>query len=358
VSHPRIPYASGTIQRAATAYESASRRYTHIDCPGRRALIRTAARGLAIVDAAILVVSAEEGVRAQTREHLLLAKHAGVESFVVFINKCDLVSDATTIDVVELEVRNALQTYGVDGDDVRVIRGSAVGALEGEPWRAGILSLIDALDTDVPLPVHDPDGSTLLFIDELFGRQTHRPHTLAAGRLVRGRLEQGRSYVRIGFGDDTGAEIESIEVFRQRMQVVEAGEQVGVMLSGPLPVTFRRGQVLAEPASGDRVSTHFHADIELLTDDQGGRHTPIFSGHVAHFHLGVAGVTGQLVFDGPRGIEPGQGGRVTVELMRGVYLAPGMTFTFKDGSDGLQRRYGGAPRWSGTAGFGRIKRVL
>lgn len=348
---------TGTVQRGAATYESTSRRYAHIDCPGRRALTRTAARGVAIVDAAILVVSAEEGVRAQTREHLLLAKHAGVHHFVVFINKCDVVSDATTIDVVELEVRKTFEAYDLDGDDVRVIRGSATGALEGEPWRSGILALVDALDDDVPLPVHDKDGTILLLIDELFGHRTSQRRTLVAGRLCRGRIERGRTYARLGLGDGVGADVVSIEVFGQRVEDAEAGEQIGLMLRGPPPLTFRRGQVLATPATGDPVSSSFEADIELLTQEQGGRHTPIFSGHGAFFHLGVAGVAGRITFAGLRGVDPGEGRRVSVELSRSIYLAPGMTFSFKDGSDGLQRKYGGAPRWSGTAGFGRITKI-
>ncbi len=350
-TQPRWLYGTGTIQRSAVPYESASRRYAHIDAPGRRAMIGTAARGVSIIDAAIVVVSAEDGVRAQTREHVLMARCAGVRHFIVFINKCD-VADSTAVDVVELEVRRMLADYGLDGDDIRVVRGSATAALDGEPWRSAIVALIGALDSDVPLPERDPDGAALFRIDELFGRGL-RQSTLAAGRVERGTIASGEWFDCLGYQPPARAKVESVEIFRSGVMSAGAGEQIGVLLSGPPGRSYRRGQVLVLSKSAT-AGVRFTADITLLTQDRGGRHTPIFSGHRAHFHMGAAAVTGTITWEGPAGLAPGEAGRVDVELDLPVHLELGMGLFFRDGCDGFQRKFGGAPRWSGTAGVGEV----
>jgi elongation factor Tu len=319
-----------TINVAHVEYETEKRHYAHIDCPGHADYIKNMITGAAQMDGAILVVSATDGPMPQTREHILLARQVGVPYIVVFLNKCDAVDDPELLDLVELEVRDLLKTYGFPGDEVPVIRGSALGALNGdEKWEKSILELMEAVDKYIPEPVRDVDKPFLMPIEDIFsitGRGT-----VVTGRVERGRVRVGDEVEIVGFRETRKTVVTGIEMFRKLLDEGIAGDNVGLLLRGIEKDEVERGQVVCKPGS-ITPHTKFRAEVYVLKKEEGGRHTPFFSGYRPQFYFRTTDVTGTVKL--PAGVEmvmPGDNVNMEVELIQPVALEKGLRFAIREG---------------------------
>jgi len=323
-----------TINTAHVEYETDKRHYAHVDCPGHADYIKNMITGAAQMDGAILVVSAADGPMPQTREHILLARQVGVPSIVVFLNKVDMVDDPELVDLVEMEVRELLSKYDFPGDEVPVIRGSALKALEtpeGEEneWTKAIDELLDAIDEYIPTPQRDADKPFLMPIEDIFtisGRGT-----VVTGRVERGTLKPGDEVEIVGFKPTRKTVATSLEMFRKILDEAIAGDNVGVLLRGIKKEEVERGMVLAKPGS-ITPHTKFKAQVYVLTKDEGGRHTPFFDGYRPQFYVRTTDVTGTVHL--PEGVEmvmPGDNVEMTVELIAPVALEKETRFAIREG---------------------------
>ncbi len=322
-----------TIATAHVEYESERRHYAHVDCPGHADYVKNMITGAAQMDGAILVVSAADGPMPQTREHILLAKQVNVPHIVVFLNKCDLVDDPELLDLVELEVRELLSSYGFPGETTPVIRDSALRALEsGDPAsEAGraITQLVEALDTYIPLPKREVDQPFLMPVEDVFsitGRGT-----VATGRIERGRVKVGDEVQLVGFGAEKKTVVTGVEMFRKLLDEGQAGDNVGLLLRGIEKHEIERGMVLAKPGS-ITPHTRFEAEVYVLTKEEGGRHTPFFKGYRPQFYFRTTDVTGAVEL--PAGVEmvmPGDNVQMTIELITPIAMDEGLRFAIREG---------------------------
>ncbi len=332
-----------TIAVAHVEYETDTRHYAHVDCPGHADFVKNMITGAAQMDGAILVVSAYDGPMPQTREHILLARQVGVPNIVVFLNKVDLVDDPELLDLVEMEVRDLLKKYEYKGDDITVVRGSALGALEGKSeWVKSVSDLLDAVDRDIPVPEHDLDKPFLMSIEDVFsitGRGT-----VVTGRIERGCIKVGDTVEIVGLAETRSTTCTGVEMFHKLLDQGQAGDNVGVLLRGIEKKDVERGQVLAKPGS-ITPHTKAKAEIYVLTKDEGGRHTPFFKGYRPQFFFGTADVTG--ICELPDGVEmvmPGDNLGITIELGKAVAMEKGQRFAMREGGR--------------TIGAGRIVEVI
>jgi elongation factor Tu len=319
-----------TIATSHVEYETGNRHYAHVDCPGHADYVKNMITGAAQMDGAILVVSAVDGPMPQTREHILLARQVNVPRIVVFLNKCDLVDDPELLDLVELEVRELLSKYEYDGDDAPVIRGSATGAISGDPqWVAKIEELYNALDTYIPQPVRESDKPFLLPVEDVFsitGRGT-----VATGRIERGRIKVGEEVALVGFGSEKKSVVTGVEMFRKLLDTGEAGDNVGLLLRGVDKAEIERGMVLAKPGS-ITPHTQFEGEVYVLNKDEGGRHTPFFKGYRPQFYFRTTDVTGSIEL--PAGTEmvmPGDNVQMTIELVTPIAMEEQLRFAIREG---------------------------
>ena len=319
-----------TINTAHVEYETDTRHYAHVDCPGHADYIKNMITGAAQMDGAILVVAATDGPMPQTREHILLSRQVGVPYIVVFLNKCDMVDDEELLDLVEMEVRELLNEYDFPGDDTPVIRGSALGALNGEEkWVKAIEELMEAVDTYIPTPTRDTDKPFLMPVEDVFtitGRGT-----VATGRVERGMLKLNEPLEIVGIRETKNTVATGIEMFRKLLDFAEAGDNVGVLLRGVNRDEIVRGQVLAKPGS---VHPHqkFKGQVYVLSKDEGGRHTPFFANYRPQFYFRTTDITG--VIELPEGVEmvmPGDNVEITVELIHPIALEAGTKFSIREG---------------------------
>jgi elongation factor Tu len=319
-----------TIATSHVEYESKTRHYAHVDCPGHADYVKNMITGAAQMDGAILVVSATDGPMPQTREHILLARQVNVPSVLVFLNKCDLVDDAELLDLVELEVRELLSAYEFPGDDTPVIRGSATKAIEGDPeWVAKFLELYTALDTFIPEPVRETDKPFLMPVEDVFsitGRGT-----VATGRIERGVVKVGEEVAVVGFNSQKKTVVTGVEMFRKLLDQGQAGDNVGLLLRGVEKHEIERGMVLAK---GGSITPHtqFEAEVYVLTKEEGGRHTPFFKGYRPQFYFRTTDVTGSVEL--PAGVEmvmPGDNIQMTIELITPIAMDDGLRFAIREG---------------------------
>jgi len=319
-----------TINTAHIEYETEKRHYAHVDCPGHADYVKNMITGAAQMDGAILVIAATDGPMAQTREHILLARQVGVPRMVVFLNKCDMVDDAELLDLVEMEVRELLSSYGFDGDNTPVIRGSALKALEGDAaWEDKIMELMNAVDEWIPTPERDTDKPFLMSIEDVFtitGRGT-----VVTGRVERGELKLNEEVEIVGIKDTRKTTVTGIEMFRKQLDSAQAGDNAGVLLRGITRDEVERGQVLAKPGT---VTPHtkFEAEVYVLSKEEGGRHTPFFSNYRPQFYFRTTDVTG--VIELPAGTEmvmPGDNTAMTVELIHPIAIEQGTKFSIREG---------------------------
>jgi elongation factor Tu len=325
-----------TIAIAHVEYETDKRHYAHVDCPGHADYIKNMITGAAQMDGAILVVSAADGPMPQTREHILLARQVEVPSIVVYMNKVDMVDDPELLDLVELEVRELLSRYEFPGDDIPVIRGSALEALEkgtgarDDPASASIWALMDAVDSYIPTPTRAVDKPFLLPVEDVFGIKGRG--TVATGRIERGLVKVGESVELIGMGAPTRTTVcTGVEMFNKTLDEGQAGDNVGLLLRGVERADIQRGQVLAKPGS---ITPHqtFMGEVYVLTKEEGGRHTPFFKGYRPQFYLRTTDVTGAIEL--PEGMEmvmPGDNVQMGVELIVPVAMEEGLRFAIREG---------------------------
>ena len=319
-----------TINTAHVEYQTATRHYAHVDCPGHADYIKNMITGAAQMDGAILVVAATDGPMPQTREHILLSRQVGVPYIIVFLNKCDMVDDDELIELVEMEVRELLNEYGFPGDDTPIIRGSALKALEGDPkWVPAIHELMDAVDNYIPTPTRDTDKPFLMPVEDVFtitGRGT-----VATGRVERGQLKLNDPIEIVGIHETQNTVATGIEMFRKLLDYAEAGDNVGVLLRGINRDQIQRGQVLAKPGS---VHPHkkFVCQVYVLSKDEGGRHTPFFSNYRPQFYFRTTDITGVIELpDGVEMVMPGDNVELTVELIHAIALENGTKFSIREG---------------------------
>ncbi len=319
-----------TIATAHVEYMTANRHYAHVDCPGHADYIKNMITGAAQMDGAILVVAATDGVMPQTREHILLARQVGVPSLVVFMNKVDMVDDEELLDLVELEVRELLSSYEFPGDDLPVVRGSALKALEGdEQYTATVDELMAAVDDYVPLPVRDVDKPFLMPIEDVFSISGRG--TVVTGRVERGVVKVSEEIEIVGFQDTQKKVVTGVEMFRKLLDEGVAGDNIGVLLRGLEKDDVERGQVLAKPKS-ITPHTKFKGEVYVLTKDEGGRHTPFFNGYRPQFYLRTTDVTGVATLpDGVEMVMPGDNVSMEVELITPVALEKGLRFAIREG---------------------------
>ena len=319
-----------TIATAHVEYTTANRHYAHVDCPGHADYIKNMITGAAQMDGAILVVAATDGPMPQTREHILLARQVGVPSLVVFLNKVDMVDDEELLDLVELEVRELLSSYDFPGDDLPVVRGSALKALEGDEAAAkGVDELMAAVDDYVPLPERDVDKPFLMPIEDVFSISGRG--TVVTGRVDRGIVKVSEEIEIVGFADTQKKVVTGVEMFRKLLDEGVAGDNIGVLLRGLEKDDVQRGQVLAKPKS-ITPHTKFKGEVYVLTKDEGGRHTPFFNGYRPQFYLRTTDVTGVATL--PEGVEmvmPGDNVAMEVELITPVALEKGLRFAIREG---------------------------
>ena len=334
-----------TINTSHVEYETAKRHYAHVDCPGHADYVKNMITGAAQMDGAILVVAATDGVMAQTREHILLARQVGVPAICVFLNKCDMVDDPELLDLVEMEVRDLLTEYEFPGNDIPVIRGSALKALEDTAgdWGNKIMELMDAVDSYIPDPVRDVDKPFLMPVEDVFtitGRGT-----VATGRIERGTVKLNDEMEIVGISEETKKTvITGIEMFRKLLDQGEAGDNVGLLLRGIDKTDIERGQVICKPGS---VKCHkkFTAQVYVLTKDEGGRHTPFMNNYRPQFYFRTTDITG--VCNLPAGTEmcmPGDNVEMTVELIHPVAMEEGLRFAIREGGH--------------TVGSGRVVKIV
>jgi elongation factor Tu len=332
-----------TIAIAHVEYQTDARHYAHVDCPGHADYVKNMITGAAQMDGAILVVSAADGPMPQTREHVLLARQVGVPYIVVALNKCDMVDDPELLDLVELEVRELLSSYEFPGDDVPVIKVSALKALEGdETWGNSIDELLSAVDSYIPQPERDIDKPFLMAIEDVFsitGRGT-----VVTGRVERGVLKKMEEIEIVGITDTRKTTATDLEMFRKLLDEVQAGDNVGVLLRGIDKEEVERGQVLAKPGSVTP-HTNFEAQVYILSKEEGGRHTPFFNGYRPQFYFRTTDVTGTANL--PTGVEmvmPGDNVEMTVELINPIAMEDGLRFAIREGGR--------------TVGAGRVIKIV
>jgi len=319
-----------TINTAHVEYETENRHYAHVDCPGHADYVKNMITGAAQMDGAILVIAATDGPMAQTREHILLARQVGVPRIVVFLNKCDMVDDEELIDLVEMETRELLSEYDFPGDDIPVIRGSALKALEGDAkWVAKVEELMATVDEYIPTPERDNAKPFLMPIEDVFtitGRGT-----VVTGRVERGQVKVGDQVEIIGIKETQTSVVTGVEMFRKLLDYAEAGDNIGVLLRGIDRDQVQRGQVLAKPKS---VTPHtkFTAQVYVLSKDEGGRHTPFFSNYRPQFYFRTTDVTGVITLaEGTEMVMPGDNTVMTVELIHPIAMEQGTKFSIREG---------------------------
>ncbi|KOY80138.1 elongation factor Tu [Lysinibacillus sp. FSL H8-0500] len=320
-----------TINTSHVEYETETRHYAHVDCPGHADYVKNMITGAAQMDGGILVVSAADGPMPQTREHILLSRQVGVPYLVVFMNKCDMVDDEELLELVEMEIRDLLSEYDFPGDDIPVIKGSALKALEGEPeWEEKIVELMDAVDSYIPTPERQTDKPFMMPVEDVFsitGRGT-----VATGRVERGQVKVGDVVEIIGIAEEAkSTTVTGVEMFRKLLDYAEAGDNIGALLRGVAREEIQRGQVLAKPGS-ITPHTNFKAEVYVLSKEEGGRHTPFFSNYRPQFYFRTTDVTG--ICNLPEGVEmvmPGDNIEMTVELIAPIALEEGTKFSIREG---------------------------
>jgi len=321
-----------TINTAHVEYETANRHYAHVDCPGHADYVKNMITGAAQMDGAILVVSAADGPMPQTREHILLARQVGVPYIVVFMNKCDMVDDAELLELVEMEVRELLSKYDFPGDDIPIVKGSALKALEGDKGELGegaIMALADALDSYIPTPERAIDKPFLMPIEDVFSISGRG--TVVTGRVERGVVKVGEEIEIVGIRPTVKTTCTGVEMFRKLLDQGQAGDNVGVLLRGTKREEVERGQVLAKPGS-ITPHTHFTSEVYILSKDEGGRHTPFFNGYRPQFYFRTTDVTGSIEL--PAGTEmvmPGDNVQMTVKLIAPIAMEEGLRFAIREG---------------------------
>jgi elongation factor Tu len=319
-----------TINTSHVEYDTPARHYAHVDCPGHADYVKNMITGAAQMDGAILVVAATDGPMPQTREHILLGRQVGVPYMIVFMNKCDMVDDEELLELVEMEVRELLSEYEFPGDDLPVIKGSALKALEGDPaWEAKVLELAEALDTYIPEPKRDIDRPFLLPIEDVFSISGRG--TVVTGRVERGIVKTGDSVEIVGIRDTQTTTCTGVEMFRKLLDEGRAGENVGALLRGTKREDVERGQVLAKPGS-IKPHTTFEAEVYVLSKDEGGRHTPFFKGYRPQFYFRTTDVTGAVEL--PEGVEmvmPGDNLKFVVTLIHPIAMDEGLRFAIREG---------------------------
>ena len=319
-----------TIATAHVEYESDARHYAHVDCPGHADYVKNMITGAAQMDGAILVVSAADGPMPQTREHILLARQVGVPAIVVFLNKCDMVDDEELLDLVEMELQELLSQYDFPGDDIPIIRGSALKALEGdEAWVGKIGELMEAVDNYIPEPERDIDKDFLMPIEDIFTIQGRG--TVVTGRIERGIVKVGDTIEIVGIRDTQTTTVTGVEMFRKLLDRGEAGDNVGVLLRGTKKDQVERGQVLAKPGSINP-HTKFKGEVYVLTKEEGGRHTPFFNGYRPQFYFRTTDVTGSSTL--PQDTEmvmPGDNVALEVTLIAPIAMEKGVRFAIREG---------------------------
>ena len=332
-----------TINTSHVEYETANRHYAHVDCPGHADYVKNMVTGAAQMDGAIIVVAATDGPMPQTREHILLARQVNVPRLVVFLNKCDMVDDEEMFELVEMEMRDLLSSYDYDGDNTPIIRGSALGALNGEPqWVEKIMELMEAVDTWIPLPPRDIDKPFLMPVEDIFsitGRGT-----VATGRIEAGIVKVGDEVQILGLGADLKSVVTGVEMFRKLLDQGEAGDNVGLLLRGIDKAEIKRGMVICHPGM---VKPHskFKAQVYILKKEEGGRHTPFHNHYRPQFYIRTLDVTGEIKL--PEGIEmvmPGDHVTIEVDLITPVACDPGLRFAIREGGR--------------TVGSGQITEIL
>ena len=333
-----------TINTAHVEYQTANRHYAHVDCPGHADYVKNMVTGAAQMDGAILVVAATDGPMPQTNEHVLLAKQVNVPKMVVFLNKVDLVDDEEMLDLVEMEVRDLLSKYDFDGDNAPVIRGSALGALNGEPeWEDKVMELMDAVDSYIPLPVRENEKPFLMPIEDIFS-------ITGRGTVVTGRIETGTIHVNdpaeiVGFNDKPKSTVVTgVEMFRKLLDQGEAGDNVGLLLRGIDKKEVKRGEVIAKPGS-IKPHSHFLGQIYVLKKEEGGRHTPFHNKYRPQFFIRTLDVTGEITL--PEGVEmvmPGDNVEINVQLITAVALNENLRFAIREGGR--------------TVGAGQVTKIL
>jgi elongation factor Tu len=319
-----------TIAVSHVEYESATRHYAHVDCPGHADYVKNMITGAAQMDGAILVVSAADGPMPQTREHILLARQVGVPAIVVFLNKIDLVDDTELLDLVEMEIRDLLTKYGFPGDKTPVVRGSSAAAMADKPeGEKAIQELLDAVDAFIPLPAREVDKPFLMCVEDVFNIEGRG--TVVTGRVERGVLKKMEEVEIVGLKDTRKTVATDIEMFRKLLDSASAGDNVGVLLRGTKKEEVERGMVLAKPGS-IKPHTKFKAEVYVLTKDEGGRHTPFFTNYRPQFYFRTSDVTGTLTL--PTGVEmvmPGDNVSVEIELQKSVAMDKGLKFAIREG---------------------------
>lgn len=333
-----------TINTSHVEYQTANRHYAHVDCPGHADYIKNMVTGAAQMDGAILVVASTDGPMPQTREHILLARQVGVPRMVVFMNKVDMVDDEELLDLVEMEIRDLLSFYGFDGDNTPIIRGSALGCLNGEPkWEEGVMELMEAVDTWIPLPERDIDKEFLMPVEDVFsitGRGT-----VATGKIETGKIHTGDPVDIIGMGaEKLKSVVTGVEMFRKILDDGEAGDNVGLLLRGIDKDEIRRGMVIAKPGS---IKPHkeFQAEVYILKKEEGGRHTPFHNKYRPQFYFRTTDVTGEIMLpDGVEMVMPGDNLTITVRLLSEIAINLGLRFAIREGGR--------------TVGAGQVTKIL
>jgi elongation factor Tu len=320
-----------TINTAHVEYQTATRHYAHIDCPGHADYIKNMVTGAAQMDGAILVVAATDGPMPQTREHILLARQVNVPKIVVFMNKVDMVDDEEMLEIVEMEIRELLTFYGFNGDDAPVIQGSALGAMNGEPkWEEKVMELMDAVDTYIPIPPRENEKPFLMPVEDIFsitGRGT-----VATGRIETGVVKTGEEVEIVGLGaEKLKTIVTGVEMFRKILDRGEAGDNVGLLLRGIDKKEIKRGMVMAKPGS-IKPHTEFKAEVYILKKEEGGRHTPFHNHYRPQFYLRTLDITGEIIL--PEGVEmimPGDNITITVKLIYPVAINQNLRFAIREG---------------------------
>ena len=332
-----------TISIAHIEYETDKRHYAHVDCPGHADYVKNMITGAAQMDGAILVIAATDGPMAQTREHILLARQVGVPYIVVFLNKCDMVDDEELIDLVEMETRDLLTEYDFPGDDIPIIRGSALKALEGDKgYQDAIWELMDAVDEYIPTPARETDKPFLMAIEDVFtitGRGT-----VATGRVERGVCHVNDEVEIVGIRPTQKTVVTGVEMFRKLLDEAEAGDNVGLLLRGIKREEIERGQVVCQPGSV-QPHTKFKGQVYVLTKDEGGRHTPFFTNYRPQFYFRTTDITGTVILpDGVEMVMPGDNVEITGELIHPIAMEEGLKFAIREGGR--------------TVGSGRVTEII
>ena len=332
-----------TINTSHVEYETENRHYAHVDCPGHADYVKNMVTGAAQMDGAIIVVAATDGPMPQTREHILLARQVNVPRLVVFMNKCDMVDDEEMLELVEMDMRDLLSQYEYDGDNTPIVRGSALGALNGEPqWEDKVMELMEAVDNWIPLPPRDVDKPFLMPVEDVFsitGRGT-----VATGRIEAGRVKVGDEVQILGLGADKKSVVTGVEMFRKILDEGEAGDNVGLLLRGIDKDEIKRGMVICHPGQV-KPHDHFKAQVYILKKEEGGRHTPFHNKYRPQFYIRTLDVTGEITL--PEGVEmvmPGDNVEIEVKLITPVACDQGLRFAIREGGR--------------TVGSGQITQVI